>query len=239
MSEHSQTTETTAAAPANGNGSNGDNNAKIKNAVELALLAAGQPLDLPALRRVANNAAAANVRAAIEGLRADWRGRALQLAESASGWQFVSRPEFAEVIRRLNPQRPPRLSRSMMEALAIIAYRQPVTRGDIEDIRGIVVSSSQLAFLEEQGWIEEVGRRETPGRPILYATTKEFLDDLKLPSLDSLPPLAELEETDFQESATEGRGDEQGEEEGEEQGEEQEEEEEESKEQNERPNNDR
>lgn len=166
----------------------------IKNMLELALLTAGQPLDMKSLRRVGGEIDAAAVQQALDALRQDWETRALRLIESAGGYQFVSRVEYAEVLMRLNRPRAPRLSRSLLEVLAIIAYRQPVTRGNIEEVRGIAVSSSQLAFLEEQGWIEEIGRRETPGRPILYATTKTFLDDLGLASLEDLPPLEALEE---------------------------------------------
>ena len=166
----------------------------IKSVVELALLSAGQPLDIRALQRIAGDVPAKDIRTALAELGGEWSVRALQLIESASGYQFISRPDYVEYIRRINPQRPPRLSRALTEILAIIAYRQPVTRGDIEELRGISVASSQLAFLEEQGWVEEVGRRETPGRPALYATTKEFLDDLKLTSLDALPLLADIEE---------------------------------------------
>lgn len=166
----------------------------IKHMLELALLTAAQPLDMKSLRRVGGGADAAAVRQALDNLRQDWETRALRLIESASGYQFVSRPEYNEVLARLNRPRPPRMSRSLLEVLAIIAYRQPVTRGNIEEIRGVAVSSSQLAFLEEQGWIEEIGRRETPGRPILYATTKTFLDDLGLASLEEMPSLEALEE---------------------------------------------
>lgn len=167
----------------------------IKKMLELALLTAGQPLDIKALRRVVGGEAdGAAVRLGLDALREDWSARALHLVESAGGYQFVSRAEYAETLRRLNPARPPRLSRSLLEILAIVAYRQPVTRGDIEQLRGVAVASAQIAFLQEQGWVEEVGRRETPGRPVLYATTKELLDDLALKTLDDLPLPASVEE---------------------------------------------
>lgn len=176
---------------------------RVKNALEMALLTAGQPLNRRALRQAAG-AEADNeaVAAALQALQREWDGRALRLIESANGFQFISRNEYTDVLRRIKPQKPPRVSNSLMEVLAIIAYRQPVTRGDIEQLRGVSVSSTQIAFLEEQEWIEEVGRRATPGRPILYATTKVFLDDLALTSLDDLPPVADPDNTDDTGDAT-------------------------------------
>lgn len=180
----------------------------IKNAVELALLAAGQPLDIRTLKRVLDaRIDTAQLRQIIAQLQSDWATRALELVESAGGYQFISRPEYQAHIRRLNPERPARLSRALLEILAIIAYRQPVTRGDIEKIRSIVVSSNQIAFLEEQGWIEEVGHRETPGRPALYATTHVFLDDLGLLSLNDLPQLPDIEEEGSDEETSSGEKD--------------------------------
>lgn len=176
-----------------------DNGGGLKNILELALLVAGKPLDIRALRQAAGGrVSAADVRQELAALQTEWQPRALQLTESAGGFQFVSRPEYNDNLRRLNPDRPPRLSRSLLEILAIIAYRQPVTRGDIEQLRGVVVASSQISFLQEQGWVEEVGRRETPGRPVLYATTSELLDDLALKSLDDLPLPAEISEEDLE-----------------------------------------
>jgi len=128
-------------------------------------------------------------------LREDWSGRAVELTQLASGWRFQTRPEFRPYIERLFPEKPPRYSRAVMETLAIIAYRQPVTRGDIEDIRGVVVSTQIVQSLEARGWIDIVGHRETPGRPALYATTKKFLDDLGLRTLEELPPLEEIAKT--------------------------------------------
>lgn len=181
-----------------GGGGVGEGGGAAKYAVELALLSAGAPLDLKALSRVLGDGAdAAAVRGIVAELRDEWAPRALRLIESAGGWQFVSRPAFVPFVRRLNPERPPRLSRPMLEILAVVAYRQPVTRGDVEQIRGSTVTGSQVAFLEELGWIEEVGRRETPGRPVLYATTGTFLDDLGLASLNELPALPDAEEDEM------------------------------------------
>ncbi len=161
---------------------------ETKNALEFALLAAGGAVEMGALKRMLGaETGAKQIREAAEQLREEWRGRSMDIVETAGGFQFVSRPEYAQFLRALAPVKPPRLSRPLMEVLAIIAYRQPATRGDIEKIRGVAVSSSQLAFLEECGWVEEVGRRQTPGRPVLYSTTKTFLDDLGLLSLDDLP----------------------------------------------------
>lgn len=152
-------------------------------------MTAGGAVDIRALRQMLGGKFdARRIRTELDNLRADWQGRSMELTETAGGFQFVSRPEYAVYLRALAPVKPPRLSRQLMEVLAIIAYRQPATRGDIEKIRGVAVSSSQLAFLEECGWVEEVGRRETPGRPVLYSTTKTFLDDLGLLSLTDLPP---------------------------------------------------
>ena len=132
------------------------------------------------------------LRRVLEELRADWAGKGVELANVASGWRFQVRPEYQKFLDRLNPQRPPKYSRAVLETLAIIAYRQPVTRGDIEEIRGVVVSSGILKALEARDWIDEVGHREVPGRPALYSTTRTFLDDLNLRSLDELPPLEDL-----------------------------------------------
>lgn len=161
----------------------------IKSALEFALLTAGGAVDIRALKQMfGGKANVQQIRAELANLREDWKDRSMELTETAGGFQFVSRAEYADYLRALAPVKPPRLSRQLMEVLAIIAYRQPATRGDIEKIRGVAVSSSQLAFLEECGWVEEVGRRETPGRPVLYSTTKTFLDDLGLLSLTDLPP---------------------------------------------------
>ncbi len=132
------------------------------------------------------------LRKLLEELRGDWTGRGVELTGVAGGWRFQTRPEFQKYLDRLNPEKPPRYSRAVMETLAIIAYRQPVTRGDIEEIRGVAVSTYVVKTLEERGWIDGVGHRDVPGRPVLYATTRKFLDDLNLRSLDELPPLEEL-----------------------------------------------
>ena len=167
-----------------------------KRILEAALLAAPEPLSLADLRRLFGDELAADtVRNLLAELREDWRDKAVELASVASGWRFQTRPEFRPFIERLQPEKPPRYSRAVMETLAIIAYRQPVTRGDIEDIRGVTVSTQIIQALESRGWIDIVGHRETPGRPALYATTKVFLDDLALRSLQELPPLEEIAKT--------------------------------------------
>jgi segregation and condensation protein B len=123
----------------------------------------------------------------LEELQLDWAQRGVELVQVATGWRFQSRPEMREFLDRLNPEKPPKYSRAVMETLAIIAYRQPVTRGDMEDIRGVTVNSLVIKQLEDRGWVEVIGHRETVGRPSLYATTRQFLDDLGLASLDQLP----------------------------------------------------
>ena len=164
--------------------------------IEAALLAAQEPLSLGDLRRLFDEEIGADtLRRLLGELRDAWRGKAVELVNSASGWRFQTRPQFQRYIDRLNPEKPPRYSRAVLETLAIIAYRQPVTRGDIEDIRGVVVSAQILQTLETRGWIDVVGHRETPGRPALYATTHGFLDDLGLRSLQELPPLEEIART--------------------------------------------
>ncbi|MCX8520888.1 MAG: SMC-Scp complex subunit ScpB, partial [Rhodoferax sp.] len=125
----------------------------------------------------------------LEELRHDWAGRGVELVPVASGWRFQSRPEMRDYLDRLHPEKPPRYTRATLETLAIIAYRQPVTRGDMEDIRGVTINSQLLKQLEERGWVEVIGHREAPGRPALFATTRQFLDDLGLASLDQLPLL--------------------------------------------------
>src|SRR6478752_4482607 len=169
---------------------------ETKRILEAALLAAPEPLSLSELKRLFDNEIAADtLKNLLEELRADWSGRAVELVCLASGWRFQTRLEFQPYLERLSPEKPPRYSRAVMETLAIIAYRQPVTRGDIENIRGVVVSSQIIQSLENRGWIDVVGHRETPGRPALYATTQRFLDDLGLRSLEELPPLEEIAQT--------------------------------------------
>jgi len=135
------------------------------------------------------------LRKLLDELREDWGERPLELIQLASGWRFRTRAEYLPYLERLNPEKPPKYSRAMLETLAIIAYRQPVTRGDIEDIRGVAVNANVIKTLEERGWIDEVGHRETPGRPALFATTKQFLDDLGLRSISELPPLEQISQT--------------------------------------------
>ena len=167
--------------------------AQVKLVLETALLASPEPLSLTELRKLFDEELSGDtVRNVLEALREDWEGRGVELVATASGWRFRTRPQYQKFLDRLNPQKPPRYSRAVLETLAIIAYRQPVTRGDIEEIRGVTVSGNIIKTLEMRGWIDVVGHREVPGRPALYATTKSFLDDLNLRSLEELPPLAEL-----------------------------------------------
>ena len=170
--------------------------AEAKRVLEAALLAAQEPLALADLRRLFDEELAADtLKNLLAELREDWQGRSIELVSVASGWRFQTRAEFQPYVQRLFPEKPPRYSRAVMETLAIIAYRQPVTRGDIEDIRGVTVTSQIIQTLEARGWIDAVGHRETPGRPALYATTRKFLDDLGLRSLQELPPLEEVAQT--------------------------------------------
>jgi len=170
------------------------NTDEAKRVVEAALLIAGQPLSVADLRRLFNDELNADtMRLVLDEVRISWNGRGLELVPLASGWRFQSSAAMRPYLERLNPERPPRYSRAVLETLAIIAYRQPVTRGDIEELRGVTVSSPVIKTLEERGWIETVGHREVPGRPALLGTTREFLDDLGLGSLDQLPPLRDAE----------------------------------------------
>lgn len=158
--------------------------------METALICAPQPLPLRELRTLFDGALDADaMRRLLVELAQDWKDRGVELVELASGWRFQSRQEMRSFLDRLHPEKPPRYSRALMETLAIIAYRQPVTRGDIEDIRGITVSTPLIRQLEERGWVESVGSRDAPGRPTLYATTRQFLDDLGLKALDQLPSI--------------------------------------------------
>jgi len=169
---------------------------EAKRILEAALLATQEPLPLSELKRLFDNEIAADtLKNLLEELRADWSGRAVELVCLASGWRFQTRLEFQPYLERMSPEKPPRYSRAVMETLAIIAYRQPVTRGDIENIRGVVVSTQIVQTLENRGWIDVVGHRETPGRPALYATTRRFLDDIGLRSLEELPSLEEIATT--------------------------------------------
>ena len=169
---------------------------EAKRILEAALLSSQEPLSLADLKRLFEDEVGADtLRRLLDELRADWAERAVELVSLASGWRFQTKPEFRPFAERISPEKPPRYSRAVMETLAIIAYRQPVTRGDVEDIRGVVVSAPIIQALESRGWIDVVGHRDTPGRPALYATTKAFLDDLGLRSLQELPPLEEIART--------------------------------------------
>lgn len=172
------------------------NPTEAKRVMEGALLATSEPLSLGDLRRLFDEDVGADtVRRLLQELREDWSERTIELVHLASGWRFQTRLEFQRYVERLQPEKPPRYSRAVMETLAIVAYRQPVTRGDIEDIRGVAVSPQVIKTLEARGWIDALGHRETPGRPALYGTTKTFLDDLGLRSLEELPPLEEIAQT--------------------------------------------
>jgi segregation and condensation protein B len=173
------------------------NTTEAKVVLEAALLTAAEPLSMPALRRLFDDALDADtIRNLLVELGGEWEQRGLALTTIASGWRFQTRPSMRSYLSRLNPERPQRYSRAVMETLAIIAYRQPVTRGDIEDVRGVTVSTPVIKALEERGWIDTIGHREAPGRPALYATTKTFLDDLGLTALSELPPLPQPGEPD-------------------------------------------
>lgn len=164
-----------------------------KKILETALLTSQEPLPLTELKRLFNNELSTDVlRRLLEELREKWVDSGIELVTVASGWRFHAKPEMQPFLNRLNPQKPPRYSRAVLETLTIIAYRQPVTRGDIEEIRGVTVSGAILKTLEARGWIESIGHRNVPGRPTLFATTKKFLSDLNLCSLEELPALEEL-----------------------------------------------
>lgn len=166
----------------------------FKIVLETALLSAGEPMPLAELKKLFDQEFDDDTwRTLLDDLRRDWANRGVELVQLATGWRFQTRPEYQDFLDRLKNEKPPRYSRAAMETLAIIAYRQPVSRGDIEDIRGVAVSPNVLKTLEARGWIDVVGHRDAPGRPALYATTKKFLDDLGLRSLSELPPLTEIE----------------------------------------------
>ncbi len=178
------------------------NTAQAKRVLETALLCTAQPLPLRDLRVLFDDALGADtLRQLLAELQQEWTPRGLELVAVASGWRFQSRPEMREYLDRLHPEKPPKYTRAALETLAIIAYRQPVTRGDMEDIRGVTINSQILKQLEDRGWVEVIGHRETEGRPGLYATTRQFLDDMGLASLDQLPLLASV---DHQTSALAG-----------------------------------
>jgi segregation and condensation protein B len=166
------------------------NTQEAKVVLEAALLTAEQPLAIGDMRRLFNDEINADtLRALLDELRTEWDGRGVELVALASGWRFQSAPSMRSYLDRMHPEKAPKYSRAVLETLAIIAYRQPVTRGDIEEIRGVTVSSPVIKTLEERGWVEAIGHREAPGRPALFATTKAFLDDLGLRSLEELPAL--------------------------------------------------
>jgi segregation and condensation protein B len=166
------------------------NTQEAKVVLEAALLTSEQPLSVTELRRLFEDELNADtIRVLLDELRTDWTGRGVELTALATGWRFQSAPLMRPYLERLNPERPPKYSRAVLETLAIIAYRQPVTRGDIEEIRGVTVSSNVIKTLEDRAWVEVIGHRESPGRPALFATTKAFLDDLGLRSLEELPTL--------------------------------------------------
>jgi segregation and condensation protein B len=166
------------------------NTQDAKRVLETALICAQQPMPLRDMRTLFDDQLGPDtIRALLDELMRDWEHRGVELVAVSSGWRFQSRPELREYLDRLHPEKPPRYSRATMETLAIIAYRQPVTRGDIEDIRGVTVTSQIVKQLEDRGWIESIGHREAPGRPALYATPRQFLDDLGLATLEQLPAL--------------------------------------------------
>ena len=166
------------------------NSVDAKRVLETALICAPQPVTVRELRTLFDDALGSDtVKMLLLQLQQDWALRGVELVQVATGWRFQSRPEMREYLDRLHPEKPPRYTRATLETLAIIAYRQPVTRGDIEDIRGVTVNSLIIKQLEDRGWVEVIGHRETVGRPALFATTRQFLDDLGLQSLDQLPTL--------------------------------------------------
>jgi segregation and condensation protein B len=161
-----------------------------KRVLETALICSQQPLPLRDMRALFNDSLGVDsLKSLLDELRDEWSVRGAELICVATGWRFQSRPEMREYLDRLHPEKPPRYTRATLETLAIIAYRQPVTRGDMEDIRGVTINSPLIKQLEDRGWVEVIGHREAAGRPALYATTRQFLDDLGLQSLDQLPLL--------------------------------------------------
>ena len=185
------------------------NTADAKRVLETALLCAHEPLTINTMKKLFvevgeqdDVVGADTIKLLLEEVRQDWAEKGIMLVSLSTGWRFQSRPEMRVFIDRLNPEKPPKYSRATLETLAIIAYRQPVTRGDIEEIRGVAVASQMIKTLEDRGWIETVGHREVPGRPALFATTKQFLSDLGLASLDQLPPLQQVGQEESEDEAT-------------------------------------
>ncbi|MDB5770455.1 MAG: segregation and condensation protein [Burkholderiales bacterium] len=181
------------------------NTIEAKKVLETALLCAHEPLSINDMKKLysedgeaAHDIGADTIKVMLEELRNDWADKGIEIVSLSTGWRFQSRPEMKRYLERLNPEKPPKYSRATLETLAIIAYRQPVTRGDIEEIRGVTVNSQTIKTLEDRGWIESIGHRDVPGRPALFATTKHFLDDLGLTSLDQLPPLQQVTKDDMQ-----------------------------------------
>jgi segregation and condensation protein B len=177
------------------------NTAEAKKVLETALLCAHEPLSINAMKKLYGGESgdddespvgADTIKSMLEELRSDWADKGIEVVGLSTGWRFQSRPEMKKYLERLNPEKPPKYTRATLETLAIIAYRQPVTRGDIEEIRGVTVNSQTIKLLEDRNWIEAVGHRDVPGRPALFATTKQFLDDLGLSALDQLPPLQQV-----------------------------------------------
>jgi segregation and condensation protein B len=181
------------------------NTPEAKKVLETALLCAHEPLSINDMKKLfvdngqsVEEIGAESIKLMLEELRSDWSDKGIEVVSLSTGWRFQSRPEMKIYLERLNPEKPPKYSRATLETLAIIAYRQPVTRGDIEEIRGVTVNSQTIKMLEDRGWIEAIGHRDVPGRPALFATTRQFLDDLGLTSLDQLPPLQQVMKGDMQ-----------------------------------------
>jgi segregation and condensation protein B len=177
------------------------NTAEAKKVLETALLCAHEPLSINEMRKLygddgGQGVGADTIKQMLLELRSDWADKGVEVVSLSTGWRFQSRPEMKMYLERLNPEKPPKYTRATLETLSIIAYRQPVTRGDIEEIRGVTVNSQTIKSLEDRGWIEAIGHRDVPGRPALFATTKQFLDDLGLASLDQLPPLQQVAKGD-------------------------------------------
>jgi segregation and condensation protein B len=181
------------------------NTDEAKKVLETALLCAREPITIHAMKKLfvdvddkgrpmGEGVSSDSIKLMLEELRHDWSDRGIEIVSLATGWRFQSRPEMKQYLDRLTPEKPPKYSRATLETLAIIAYRQPVTRGDIEEIRGVAVNSQTIKMLEDRGWVDVLGHREVIGRPALLGTTKQFLDDLGLATLSQLPPLQELAE---------------------------------------------
>lgn len=184
------------------------NTPEARKVLETALLCAHEPLSINDMKKLfagngdgGEEVGVDTIKLLLEELRDEWSGKGIEVVSLSTGWRFQSRPEMKEYLDRLNPEKPPKYSRATLETLAIIAYRQPVTRGDIEEIRGVTVNSHTIKTLEDRGWIEAIGHRDVPGRPALFATTRQFLDDLGLAALDQLPPLQEVMKADSRHDA--------------------------------------